>query len=340
MQRVLGADSAELLFTLPANSTLNNITMPYFKVTSFEWIPDPERTLTAEQLGTIDVSNPAHWTNISVEFNPLQMMFGVAIVAAPQELFTSQLSTQTYPVAFVARTAASECNWDRWDFAKSAPTNAGLVYRKWPSGLTTCHAFAKVTYDVGAMTCTACRLSGSTVYTDPNPSAELFHNDVARPKATAMMAEIAYEMTLLDNYANVPQSRWSTAEAYVESMLRRSYMAGWTQVQSGINGRPELRTGVSLPVEFSQGRVDVRRVWTWFALQMLVSASGILFVVIQVCVDRAPVKDTALVGLFLDTRDLADYDESLATAMAHIHKGTVISLRREEGRLLSRVEVE
>ncbi|KAG9087614.1 hypothetical protein FRC06_002453 [Ceratobasidium sp. 370] len=206
MQRVLGADSAQLLFILPANSSLNNITMPYFKITSFEWLADPELTLTPDQLGAIDVSNPARWTNVSVEFNPLQMMYSVAIVATPQELLASRLSTQTYPVAFAAITSINQCNWDGWGFAKTAPTNAGLVYRKFPSGITVCYAFATVTYDM--------------------------------------------------------------------------------------------------------------------------------------CVDRAPVKDTALVGLFLDTRDLAEYDESLATAMAHIHKGTVISLRREKGRLLSRVQVE
>ncbi|KAG8742815.1 hypothetical protein FRC10_000860 [Ceratobasidium sp. 414] len=342
MQRVLSADSAELLFTLPANSTLNNITMPYFKITSFEWLADPERMLTPDQLGVIDVNNSARWTNVSVEFNPLQMLFSVAIAATPQELIASPLATQTYPVAFVTNTAMNQCSWDGWGFAKTAPTNAGLVYRKMSSGLTACYAFANVTYNVGAMTCTNCSISsfGSTVQTEPDPNPSSFRDDIARPKATAMMAEIAYEMTTLVNYAGVPQSDWPTAEAYVESMLRRSYMAGWNQVQSGFNGVPELRTGVSLPVEFSQGRVDVRRVWAWFALQMLVSASGILFVVIQTCVDRAPVKDTALVGLFLDTRDLADYDESLATTMAHIHKGTVVSLRRAEGRLLSRVEVE
>ncbi|KAG8706966.1 hypothetical protein FRC08_000773 [Ceratobasidium sp. 394] len=271
MQRVLGADSAKLLFTLPANSTLNNITMPYFKITSFEWLADPERTLTPDQLGAIDVNNSARWTNVSVEFNPLQMMFSVAIVALPQELFTSRLATQTYPVVFVARTGIDQCNWDRWDFARTAPTNAGLVYRKLPSGITACYAFANITYDVGAMTCTACTLSSlrSTVQTEPEPDSSSFRDDIARPKATAMMSEIAYEMTTLTNYANVPQSNWPTAQAYVESMLRRSYMAGWNQVQSGFNGRPELLTGVSLPIEFSQGRVDVRRVWAWFALQML-----------------------------------------------------------------------
>jgi hypothetical protein len=333
MKLVLSGESVDLLFNLPPNSTLNNITIPYFKVTSFTWIPDPERTLTPSQLGVIDMNNGTGWTNVSIDVNPLSVDHGVAIAATPQELLASTLTTQTYPVAFLAEDMWEDrqCNWDEWSrYARTVPTGVGFVSRS-----RKCYVFANVTYDVGAADCKACRLSSpSTVQSDNQLT--LFQDDVARPAAMAIMAEVAYEMNTLESQANVPQSAWSTTEDYVISMLRRSYMASWGEFHSGVQ---ELKAGVSLPIEFSQGVVDVQRVWLWFTLQMLVTMSGVLFIIVQMCTDRAPVRDTTLVGFFLDARDLSSGDDSLAITASSVNKGTVIGLRREGGRLLPKVEV-
>ncbi|KAF8608997.1 hypothetical protein BDV93DRAFT_541366 [Ceratobasidium sp. AG-I] len=334
MRRVLNLDSASDIFTLPTNSTLNNITVPYFEVTSFQWLSDPESMLAPSQLAAIDTNNSAGWTNVSVEFNPSLMLYNVAMLVKPTELFTSASNSRSVAVAFSANTNTKQCSWDRWAFAKVAPTNAGFAYRSLPNGISACYIVANITYTAGSATCNSCRLASSFTVQNDTPLAVV--DDKARPKATSLMAEIAYEMTLLDNYAGVPQSQWDTTEQYVVSMLRRSYMAAWTELQSSWGGIGDLTTGVSLPVEFSQGEVDLWRVWLWLALQALVTVSGILYIILQARIDRAPIRDMALVGLFLDART-SDQDHSLHRTMS-TDRRTLLKLHREDGKLLSRVQ--
>lgn len=338
MKRVLNQDSASAILSLPPNSTLNNVTLPYFEVTSFQWLSLPETMLSPSQLAAIDTNSSAGWTNVSVEFNPSLMLYNVVMLEKPTELFTSAPNTQSVAVAFSANANTKQCSWDQWSFAKVAPTNAGFAYRSLPDGQSACYVVANITYTAGSATCNSCRLSSSFTVQNDNPLTVV--DDKSRPKATSLMAEIAYEMTLLDSYAGVPQSKWDTAEQYVVSMLRRSYMAAWTELQSSWGGIGDLETGVSLPVELSQGQVNPGRVWLWLSLQMLVTFSGILYIVLQARVDRVPIKDTALVGLFLDIRTLDQNGSSSLHRTMSTDKRTLMKLQRERGELLASVQLD
>jgi hypothetical protein len=72
--------------SLPINTTLANVTLPYFTVGAIDWITDPNITLTPQQMHAIDANSP--YLNISSLGNPLHVL-APTVALIPNTSWTS-----------------------------------------------------------------------------------------------------------------------------------------------------------------------------------------------------------------------------------------------------------
>lgn len=333
----------ESYITLPVNTTLNNITVPYFQVDKFEWIKNPEQSLTPQQLGAIDPANTTYWLNVSGTSNPLFNLWGYN-AALLHDLYDppreSWSKTHTFPLAFFAAMdiapggQAASCQWDststyNWTLTKNVP-DVSFVQRR-VGARVYCYVFANVTYTAGSATCSQCRLSSSSRVQSDTPLQ--VEEDPSTQSVLLMMAQVAFTIREFQELAVLRQPKWDTLDQYITSQLQRTYSAIWTYLVQ--NNGQDAETGVSLPVSALRGIVDIKRVWGWFALQMVVTVTGIVLVLIQAHVDRNPIRDVLLAAFFIDPSVINPSDGLLQTAMSH-EKRAVVRLQREHGELLSR----
>jgi hypothetical protein len=323
---------------LPVNTTLNNITVPYFEVNKFEWLKNPEKSLTPQQLGVIDPTNSTYWLNISSSRNPLVNLWGYN-AALVHDLYDpprkSWSRTHTFPLVFLVNVLPGSenvtCEWGGahgWTLSASVP-DAPFVQRR-VGARVYCYVFANVTYTAGSATCKSCRLSSPlNVQSDTPLQVE---DDPSTQYILLLMAQVAFTIREFQELAVLRQLKWDTLDHYIISQLQRTYSAIWTYAVQ--NNGQEGETGVSLPIPGLRGIVDTKRVWAWFALQMAVTISGVAFIFIQAHVDRTPIQDVTLAAFFIDPSTISPSDGLLQTAISNERKAAV-RLRREHGELLS-----
>ena len=291
MKRVLHSSQ-----NLPINSTLNNVTVPYFTVDAFEWIKDPDSTLGDHEKGAFwlpGVSKPQVSATLTMGLIP-DMKWGPSLNSTfPSPTMVSE--TRILAILYFHGEANESCTGEGYfdvpadvKFYKGVYTAAGVTF-------TNCMAYARVAYTAGAAICRACRISALTVV--QTNTAVVPESDTMTASALAIMPRLLTYMYL--GGRAVPPS--SNITDYVIRVLPRSYGAAWTALTDMFASPAMLKTDVMIPVLMSQAHVVHWRVYVWFALNILLTLSGVLFIFVQRRSQKPLVVDTAVAALLLDT---------------------------------------
>lgn len=290
MKRILPAAA-----NLNINSTITNVTLPYFSVSALEWIQDPQMTLPPEQLNiTKIVANMSAYGAVS----PLQYGVAAFISDAPWNV-----TTLSIPPSFAISETRIVIVYTHWLYRTPCrPDNSGL-FTRFPPNIgfllqeSVCYAFARVTFTAGSGVCTNCRVSSYT--TVQNDTALFFQDDPMTMEALRLMADTA--VFLVQMNSSIPTTT-GDFDDYVIGVLTRSYAGAWMAL-SDFMGRfsPALQTHYSASIPSLQARVDLRRVYAWLAIQLLVTLSGVTFLLMQSKTNYQLVGNTSLAAFDLDT---------------------------------------
>ncbi|KAG7092758.1 hypothetical protein E1B28_009083 [Marasmius oreades] len=287
---------------LPVNSTLNNVTLPYFNIKSMEWVRDPIANGSDKQLLATE----------RLDFNPFVNVTTttVGILQDAWELPEDrpfpepvEIREETKLMVFVYyHTQGKETECYSPTFGP-LPEHIG-VFKRLITTDNTCYLFAWVTYEAGAATCRDCRVSSPGIVESQrdSPSMEI-KKDPMTLDALLLLPQVSTSMALMN--VSLPQP-FGNIEAYAKALLVRSYEAGWNALTTGLRANePEfLTTGVKVSIPMSKGIVKSWRVAVWVVLNFLLTISGLLFVFVQTGCKKDMVADTTMAALLLDMTDV------------------------------------
>ena len=311
MKRVLRSTT-----NLPVNSTLNNVTIPYFTVDAIEWIKDPALNASdpANQITQHDID--ATQPGLPGSNSPY---FAAALVTAlipdggwgppnstgfPSPTTISE--TRTLWALYSQISSNTTCGPSSYSFFGGLPSDVNFYADLQEIGYIICIAFARVTYTAGAAVCESCRLSAPTV-AQPDAAVQVIADPMTF-EATTLMPLLSTGMyfggSSAPPAANITQ--------YIMDILPRSYGAAWTALSDDLTSPTKLTTGVKIPVPVSIAHVLLWRVYLWVVLNLMLTLSGILFLCVQyVCVNTLVV-DTGVALLLLDTQRVQKKDHRLS----------------------------
>ncbi|KAH7325348.1 hypothetical protein B0J17DRAFT_723115 [Rhizoctonia solani] len=267
---------------LGKESQLENTTLPHFEIHSLEWIADPVKTLTKEQLDF-------HWRKAD-ERNPC-----------------TKLDTA------------------RWISGEFSP-GAGFYSAK---GKGECWAFAWVNFTAGAANCLNCRVSSFA--TVQNEGKLTVQEDHMSAPVLRLMPTVISTMALMNSSLPSP---WRNVDNYVREALGRSYAVAWDALVEWLGESDvRLQTAFSPSVPSSRAQVDPIRIYLWLIIQLLVTFSGTIFLLLRDRLRSPPVKDVTLELLYLDTTAIYQAD-----GHEKIESNGLIQIEHEDGRRKLRIE--
>ena len=279
---IIQSENNQTIQNLLVNSTLDSIRLPYFRVDKFEYITDPDATLTSKQkllLNDSSVYNPYSNDQGLAAFLP-DTSWGPGFVRnLPDPVNVSEsriLSILLFPATspncsstFIESFIPSSVN-----FYPTLTTNSTYY---------SCFAFANVTYVAGAAICQDCTIIAPAVVEGNVSSTNL--RRVADPltiEALAITPSVASH-TLLTTFADFSSSNLTNGvESYVESyvieFVSRAYQAAWSYlvIELGDLGS-ENQTNVVFAIPASHPSILRWRVYFWAGLHLGALLCGITF---------------------------------------------------------------
>ena len=295
------------LQNLPVSSSLNNVTVPWFKIESFNWITNATE-VSADQIAFSRPNNTPgvlHLAPGCESVSPLSNTLHTTAILPDIAYNSLNLSTTWItpePVKLEDKAGIVILNTGFRETCSSGnslfgeiPSNI-FVFGNTSGGL--CFVFAHITYSAGVTTCYGCTVVFPMVV-QSLPATELtLEADIMTQHALYLMVDVIGEIV----NANVTlPSAWNNMENYTKELLMRGYSSAWTAMSELVAVyTPYPTTRVTIPITMSQAFVDYRRVWGWFALQGMAFAGGIVFL-IHICTDdKYPIADPLLRGLMID----------------------------------------
>jgi hypothetical protein len=253
---------------LNINSTVANVTIPYFSVSSLEWISDPMQSLTPFQRdvnklylkmgtrqgagalvvpGTLGIIPDIEWTSRSFPSPTAVSAAGILV------LYTSKQSKDL------------ACGPNNSSISSALPATIGFVQQDvW------CYAFARVAYKAGVGLCTDCRLSSYA--TLQNDIALTVQEDLMTSEALWLMPDVTSSLVLLNN--SIPSS-WGNIDEYVIEVLARSYSGAWTALTEYLGkDLVPLTSRFSATAPALQARVNLTRVYIWLGIHIVEISTG------------------------------------------------------------------
>ncbi|KAG8687620.1 hypothetical protein FRC11_006901 [Ceratobasidium sp. 423] len=287
---------------LNVNSTIANVTLPYFSVISLEWLSDPIQQLSPYQR---DVDR--FWHNIGVGDGKTSLTVPGTVALIPDQNTTwrstpfpspSTASETRMLVLYTSRlvgTIDSTCRLDNSNISNILPSDLGLLHQD-----QFCYAFARVTYEAGASVCTECRLSSPN--TVQNDTQMVLEADLMTNEALWMMPDVANQLVLANT--SIPSS-WGDLDDYVSELLIRSYSGAWNGLNQWIgNPGAPLKSDFSITVPAIKAQVHLGRVYAWFGTQLLAIFFNVIFLV-GLAKSRHPLLgDTSMVPFYVDSLEV------------------------------------
>ncbi|KAF8708246.1 hypothetical protein RHS03_03413, partial [Rhizoctonia solani] len=329
---------------LPLNSTVANVSVPYFSINSIDWIKYPNQSLSKSQLDIYGQTCSYAQIHTMQPECPLKTAPGT-LALIPENISSVGNETEPFPNAevinerrlmvlfshwregyqFPCEPVRPANNTNRW-ISDQFPPDVGFYPERFGGE---CWAFAWVNFTAGSSDCVECRVSSySTVQKDR--TSEVKPDNMAAP-ALRIMPTVISMMTLMNSSLPLP---WRNVHRYVEEVIGRSYAVSWAAlVDWAGESDPRLATEFTPTILSSRANVDKTRVLAWFGLQLLIPLSGIIFVTLQLSVDFPIVNDTTLAAFYLDTTKV--YREELYPASK---PEVLIKLDYEDGRLKAKLD--
>lgn len=292
------------------NSILDMITIPYFAVKNLEWIRDPAAEIDRQLIERIFIRN----ASINPWNNPVDGAFG--LVPDSWDLPIDGDLLRGIPNATVVSerrlmvgspfTGSPTIPCDSARHGKTSGEVGFLRYQPDPDDPAwMCLVFAWVTYEAGAADCADC-LAGLG-YVGRKVSELTVKEDPFTQEVLPSMHWLTMEMVKL-NYST-PLGFYDDLDDYAIELLRRSYAGVWsflTTITSyrGENVSTGLATNVRVPTFGLRARVEDTRVVIWLVLNFLVTASGALFVCLQISSGRRLISKPAMMALAIDSSEV------------------------------------
>jgi len=286
MKRVILSASS-----LPINSTLKNITLPYFAISNVEWIKDPITELPPVILNS--------FTSIT-DWNPF--FPGRNLIGPPGTfaIIPSAWGVASPPydgIVTETRYIAGIFTLNQQQPFGDLPPNIGQNSYTSVSGSI---IYGRITYVAGAAECSNCRIS--SVQTVQNDTELTVSPNNATMYAIGMMPMVGAMMALQN--LSLPGC-YNNLDEYVTELFIRSYGAAWSVIASKTEFTPEtLDTDVQIAVPTSRANVAWWRVILWLSLNLMFTISGLLFLVIQVTCDQPLIGNPSMAALLLDTTEV------------------------------------
>ena len=269
---------------LPINSTLKNVTLPYFAITKLEWTRETTKVLPPMLDNSSDV-NPLNYYLGPGTFTIIPDAWGGAI--RPSH-YTGIIS-ETRPIVGIFKD----------DLFGDKPSNIGCFHIGSPRH---CMIFGHVSYVAGAAECRDCRVSSwITVQNDTDltvvPSEETLY-------AISMMPLVGAMLTMQN--ISLPTQPFNNLDGYITALLIRSYAGSWIyNRQWGPASRISLLSaGVQIAIPTSRANISLWRVWLWLSLNLLFTVSGLLFLFMQMVSGQQLLGCPPLAVLLLDTTEV------------------------------------
>lgn len=282
---------------LPINSIVQNLTLPYFAVDSFEWIKDPNASLTEKQksffTGNKTQDNPFYSGTSCAALLPDDNWGYVPTANSSIPTLVSETRIMIYLV-----TTAREA-----DCRAVNGTGIGTIqpFRASPKTPSfNCIAAAKVTYRAGAAKCKKCRLSAPGVFQSDRSLTPV--KDILTAGALTLAPVIGMNMALADQLLF---ENFSSPQDRAIQTISRSYQAAWMSITNMFMPRTE-QTNTSISVFMSLASVVRWRLCLWVALHMCVLFGGLLFVYLHSRYHHPWVADPVSAAFMLNNGDMMD----------------------------------
>ncbi|KAJ1303706.1 hypothetical protein OPQ81_008131 [Rhizoctonia solani] len=286
---------------LSINSTIQNVTLPYFKVHSLEWIKNPDDIPTVKDNRTdVLISRVLDWSPV-----PRDTIIGLetgTCLLIPN--ITTNWSSDPMDSTIVEDTRLLVVLYGQGDknITRNIPLNAGTLSL---SGVYH-HAFAWVKFSAGVGRCSdyRCRISSSSTVQNSTPVALEPHPLTVQSLAHAPI--VSLYLTVLNSSLPSP---WNSLDSYIEALLVRSYSGAWTALNDRLG-----KTFVTYSFTASnyvpslpslKAYVDIRRVFIWLAIHLFVTVLSSVFLIIQSTQSNYPlIGNTTLTSFYLDTTEI------------------------------------
>ncbi|CAE6395546.1 unnamed protein product [Rhizoctonia solani] len=284
--------------TLTVNSTIENVTIPYFEVHSMQWIEN------ADEIPYIRDQGPYAMLEKYKSMAPVSVntLSRGGVVLIPNSTAITAWSSDPLEKTMVRQTVllmlfyANENSLGTFSMTQDLP----------PGIYTASHgsahfAFAWVTYSAGVGQCKKYQCIVSSPSTIQNiTSIELEPHQLTYQ--SLLMAQVV-SLSISNQNASLP-SPWNNINDYVEATLVRAYSGAWTALNSRMFTSYALSSYIpALPG--LQAIVDQKRVYIWLGLQLLVVLLGAWFIAILARLSKHPlIGNTTLTGFYLDTTEI------------------------------------
>ena len=265
---------------VPIGSTLDSIRLPYFRVDDFEYITDPDATLTSQQkllLNDSSVYNPYNNNQGLAAFLPDTFWGPGSDPNLPDPVNVTESRILSIQVLLVPLSDPS-CNSSFPAFYIPSSVNFYLTLTP-NSTYYSCFAFANVTYTAGGAICQDCVIVSPAVVEGNVYSANL--QPVPDPLTIEALAitPLVAAHSLLTGFADVSSNGVETSlQSFVMEFVSRAYQSAWSYLVVELDGRgPENQTNVVFAIPASHPTVLRWRVYFWVGLHLGSLLCGITF---------------------------------------------------------------
>jgi hypothetical protein len=328
------------------NSTLANVTVPYFQIHSLAWITSADQVKNnIGHLEQIISSSEAPALNYSSElsYNPfsfgtdkgrLVLVNDVPWVPAPYDEDTGEWIYPPPTIKTAVQWVIVAMQFDQtcasgWSPAFGPTPNLYMYSSPIVGG---CYIFARMNYTAGVMTCKECRivLDGvvEAVNTADDPLSMPPIPDPLVENAVSMIPEVLFFMKV-SNSSQAPS--WQNLDGYTRGMISVAYQASWNSLTNGWQASPMAVTEISTPYSILVAQITTWRVLTWFGSNAFLTISGLLLAVLQRKCQNKTIRNPALAALMLDTSALLSQD---TTGLCN-----AVTLRKRDGPLRLRIKL-
>ena len=167
---------------------------------------------------------------------------------------------------------------------------------------TNWYAVANISIRAGVAICEECKLVSPTVVEGTNQSQTMLADPLTN-EAFNLMPEAMMVMALMNSSDNDPSGR---LEDFTKSAIARGHQASW----NALNDRAGTATRIATRRPHAAVRASVLRprMYTWAGINLLLSLSGCLLILIQSQCIRKPVVDANIAAIMMDPSPLLEQD--------------------------------
>ena len=300
---------------LSNGSTLHNITLPFFFVDNFEWIKDPDATLTSQQKALL-IDN--------VSYNPHVMQVNNSQGLIPDVRWGPLTTNVTPEPRVVSETRILSLRLQPGPRGCDIPHEAQIPsdvnqYHHLYNTTEECFVFAQVTYRAGVALCADCLLTAPAVIQQSPYSLTLLPDSLTE-EALAIAPHVG--TTLLSSaWAYPPEEQpFPKVQDRAGEFLSRSYQSAWNALTDS-SGERSLTTNLKLSVKTTEALVTKWRVLVWVFLHLFPIFAKLFFYANHRSTSYPWLDSPSFDALFLDTEELRNAcdswnpDENLPDAM-------------------------